>query len=32
MGRGNLPYEDAVLDFSNPQTVDWYQDKIATVY
>jgi alpha-D-xyloside xylohydrolase len=28
-GKGNLPSEDAVLDFSNPQTVDWYQDKLA---
>jgi alpha-D-xyloside xylohydrolase len=27
--KGNLPYEDAVLDFSNPRTVTWYQDKIA---
>ncbi|HEX3627199.1 MAG TPA: TIM-barrel domain-containing protein [Verrucomicrobiae bacterium] len=27
--KGNLPYEDAVLDFSNPQTVDWYQQKLA---
>ena len=27
--KGNLPYEDAVLDFSNPNTVDWYQNKIA---
>ncbi len=27
--RGNPPYEDAVLDFSNPATVAWYQDKIA---
>jgi alpha-D-xyloside xylohydrolase len=27
--KGNLPYEDAVLDFSNPSTVKWYQDKIA---
>ncbi len=26
--KGNLPYEDAVLDFSNPETVTWYQDKI----
>ncbi len=26
--KGNLPYEDAVLDFSNPATVDWYHDKI----
>lgn len=27
--KGNIPYEDAVLDFSNPETVAWYQDKIA---
>ncbi len=27
--KGNVPDEDAVLDFSNPQTVSWYQDKIA---
>lgn len=26
---GGMPYEDAVLDFSNPETVGWYQDKIA---
>lgn len=26
---GSLPYEDAVLDFSNPKTVAWYQDKLA---
>ena len=26
--KGNLPYEDAVLDFSNPETVKWYQGKI----
>lgn len=26
--KGNVPYEDAVLDFSNPETVDWYQSKI----
>ncbi|MBR1686943.1 MAG: alpha-xylosidase [Prevotella sp.] len=26
---GELPYEDAVLDLSNPQTVGWYQSKIA---
>lgn len=26
--KGNLHYEDAVLDFSNPATVDWYQGKI----
>ena len=26
---GSSPYEDAVLDLSNPKTVQWYQDKIA---
>jgi alpha-D-xyloside xylohydrolase len=28
-GKGGLPYEDAVLDFSNPATVAWYQDHLA---
>jgi alpha-D-xyloside xylohydrolase len=28
-GRGGLPFEDAVLDFSNPATVTWYQDHLA---
>ena len=27
--KGNLPYEDAVLDLSNPATVEWYQDHLA---
>lgn len=27
--KGEMPYEDAVLDFSNPETVKWYQDKLA---
>lgn len=26
--KGNLPYEDAVLDFTNQNTIDWYQGKI----
>ena len=26
---GSSPYEDAVLDFSNPSTISWYQGKIA---
>jgi alpha-D-xyloside xylohydrolase len=30
-GKGNLTYEDAVLDFSNPKTVDWYQAKLANL-
>ena len=29
--KGNLPYEDAVLDFSNPKTVEWYQGKLANL-
>ncbi len=29
--KGNLPYEDAVLDFSNPNAVKWYQDKIGSL-
>ncbi|MDJ1470421.1 glycoside hydrolase family 31 protein [Xanthocytophaga flava] len=28
-GKGNIPYEDAVLDFTNPSTIQWYQDKIG---
>lgn len=28
-GNGELPYEDVVLDFSNPETVKWHQDKLA---
>ena len=28
-GNGELPYDDVVLDFSNPETVKWYQDKLA---
>jgi len=27
--KGNLPFEDAVLDFTNPATVQWYQERIA---
>lgn len=27
--NAGMPYEDAVLDFSNPETVKWYQDKLA---
>ena len=26
--KGNIPYEDAVLDFTNPETVSWYQGKL----
>ena len=27
--KGGMPFEDVVLDFSNPETVKWYQEKIA---
>ncbi|MCF0244559.1 MAG: alpha-xylosidase [Bacteroidaceae bacterium] len=27
--QGSSPYEDAVLDFTNPATVKWYQEKLA---
>lgn len=27
--KNEMPYEDAVLDFSNPATVQWYQAKLA---
>ena len=27
--RASFPYEDAVLDFSNPDAVKWYREKIA---
>jgi alpha-D-xyloside xylohydrolase len=29
--KGNLPYEDAVLDFSNPAAVEWYRTKLANL-
>jgi alpha-D-xyloside xylohydrolase len=28
---GNLPFEDAVLDMSNPEAVRWYQSKLAAL-
>lgn len=28
-GSGGLPYEDVCLDFSNPETVEWYQGHLA---
>ena len=30
--KGNIPYEDAVLDFSNPETVEWYQAKLKNLF
>jgi hypothetical protein len=30
-GKGNLPFEDAVLDFSNPATVKWYQRNLSSL-
>ncbi|MCF2488643.1 alpha-xylosidase [Dyadobacter sp. CY347] len=29
--NGSIPYEDAVLDFSNPNTIKWYEDKISAL-
>ncbi len=29
--KGNIPYEDAVLDFSNPEAVEWYQEKLGNL-
>lgn len=29
--NGSLPYEDAVLDFSNAETVKWYQEKLGSL-
>ncbi len=27
--EGDLPYEDAILDFSNPEAIDWYAEQIG---
>ncbi len=27
-GKGSLPYEDAILDLTNPETISWYQGKL----
>lgn len=27
--KGNIPFEDAVLDFTNPETINWYRHKIG---
>lgn len=29
--KGNIPTEDAILDFSNPVTVGWYQAKLSSL-
>ena len=29
--KGNVPFEDAVLDFTNPKTADWYRGKIGNL-
>jgi alpha-D-xyloside xylohydrolase len=29
--KGDLPYDDAILDFSNPKTVSWYQQQLDTL-
>jgi len=30
-GNGNVATEDAILDFSNPETVEWYSEKIKAL-
>ncbi|HEY7513842.1 MAG TPA: TIM-barrel domain-containing protein, partial [Vicinamibacteria bacterium] len=30
-GKGNLPYDDAVLDFSNAETQAWYREKLTAL-
>jgi alpha-D-xyloside xylohydrolase len=30
-GKGGLPSEDAILDFSNPQTITWYQSQLGAL-
>lgn len=30
-GNGNIPTEDAILDFSNPEAVEWYSAKLKNV-
>ncbi len=30
-GKGNLPYEDAILDFTNPETIQWFREKLASL-
>lgn len=30
-GNGNIPTEDAILDFSNPRTIEWYSKKIEAL-
>ena len=29
--KGNVPFEDAVLDFTNQNTIDWYEEKIGNL-
>ena len=29
--KGNVPTEDAILDFTNPETIKWYQAKLANL-
>jgi alpha-D-xyloside xylohydrolase len=31
-GNGNVATEDAILDFSNPETIDWYTQKIKALF
>ena len=29
--KGHIPYEDAVLDFTNPETIEWYEGNIRNL-
>ncbi|MCO6498637.1 MAG: alpha-xylosidase [Chitinophagaceae bacterium] len=31
-GKGNPPTVDAILDFSNPDTIEWYRDKLRELF
>ncbi|MCB9057775.1 MAG: glycoside hydrolase family 31 protein [Calditrichae bacterium] len=31
-GKGNVPTDDIILDFSNPATQEWYRKKIAALF
>jgi alpha-D-xyloside xylohydrolase len=28
-GKGNVPFEDAILDFTNPDAIQWYEEKVT---
>ncbi|MCC5836047.1 MAG: DUF4968 domain-containing protein [Opitutales bacterium] len=30
--EGGVPYDDVVLDFSNPETLEWYREKLLSLF